>query len=1122
MMADTIIEKIGADSKPVATKVEPVSNTINADTIIGKVMAYKPVAKKVRPVPGVMPEDARVIRQIPEDPLLTLPLLSAQPPEFKPIPKISEETLGKVLNNGDGFLWPEEAKLFAHVLVLNHRALANSADERGTLRDDYFSPYIIPTIDHEPWVERNIPLPYGLRDTIIGIIKEKIAVGVYEPSQAAYRSKWFCVPKPRSNKIRVVHDLQKLNAVTIRDAGLPPNLDEVVEPFAGRACYTVFDLYSGYDARKVAPESRDLTSFNTPLGLYRLTVLPQGFTNAVTEFQRCMSFVLADEIPKVVAVFIDDLPVKGPSSRYMIGDTYETIPENTGIRRFIWEHALNVHRVLHRLGCAGATVTLLKLTLCRPEALIVGQRCTINGRLPDTAKISKILNWPPLKTVTQVRAFLGLCGTVRIWILNYSLVTLPLRELIRKETTIVWNTRRQQAMDKLKELITSAPALISIDYALGTPIRMGVDSSHIAVGFILWQDDLNGVRRPARYGSLPMNERESRYSQPKLELYGLYRALRHWRIYIVYVKPLIVEMDAKFIRDMLNNPDMQPNAAMNRWIQNILLFDIQLVHVPGVQHVGPDALSRRPFAEGDDEVEDDEANLWLTKAVHLYERTGGDWSGRFQPQPRPDFHSRDGRREYSMEGYIYSQMGFGFKTSPKLVDEDGLHHVAKFLDTLEWPSHITSDTARKRFLEKVHRFHLDGGKLWKKRLRKEPVEVILNPDRRKDVMKQAHEDLGHRGVFGTTKTLIERFWWPGMYDDIWWHVKSCHECQIRSTKKVEIPITISEPARIFAKIHVDIMLMTKAQGFRYIVAARDDLTGATEGRALRKASARNLAKFFWEEIICRYGGIGSVVTDNGSETKGAFDEMMRRYQIPHIPISAYNSKANGVVERSHFITREALVKSCEGNINKWPEKVTHVFFADRVTTRRATGFSPYFLLYGVDPVLPFDLTEATYLVPGFRHGLTTIELLALRVRQLEKKEEDVDRAAETIRKSRMRSKEVFEMRYKRRLTKREYKEGELVLVRNKAIEEELDRKHKPRYLGPFAVVRRTKGGSYVLKELDGSVSRRGIAASRLLPYYARDGQPISPDDLPWNENNVDEDMGTDGEDSDEELSDDEA
>jgi hypothetical protein len=60
-----------------------------------------------------------------------------------------------------------------------------------------------------------------------------------------------------------------------------------------------------------------------------------------------------------------------------------------------------------------------------------------------------------------------------------------------------------------------------------------------------------------------MSECESRYLQPKLELFGLYRALQHWRLYIISIKNFHVEVDAKFIQGLLNNPDLQPDAAMN-------------------------------------------------------------------------------------------------------------------------------------------------------------------------------------------------------------------------------------------------------------------------------------------------------------------------------------------------------------------------------------------------------------------------------------------------------------------------------------------------------------------------------------------------------------------------------
>ena len=176
---------------------------------------------------------------------------------------------------------------------------------------------------------------------------------------------------------------------------------------------------------------------------------------------------------------------------------------------------------------------------------------------------------------------------------------------------------------------------------------------------------------------------------------------------------------------------------------------------------------------------------------------------------------------------------------------------------------------------------------------------------------------------------------------------------------------------------MDIMLIPRAHGFHYIVAARDDWSLAAEGRALHKASAANLAKFFWEEIICRYGTIGEVVTDNGPEVKGAFEELVRRYDIHQIKISAYNSKANGVVERGHFITREGIVKLYNGKLDQWPSKVHHTFFADKCIVCKSTGFSLFYLLHRVDPVLPFDLTEATYLVHGFHSGIKTVELLAL-------------------------------------------------------------------------------------------------------------------------------------------------
>ena len=81
--------------------------------------------------------------------------------------------------------------------------------------------------------------------------------------------------------------------------------------------------------------------------------------------------------------------------------------------------------------------------------------------------------------------------------------------------------------------------------------------------------------------------------------------LRVLRFHLVGICNLIVEMDTLYICRMLNNPDLQPNAMMNRWIAAILLFSFKLVHVPAEKHHRPDGLSQREPMDGEDNDKDD-------------------------------------------------------------------------------------------------------------------------------------------------------------------------------------------------------------------------------------------------------------------------------------------------------------------------------------------------------------------------------------------------------------------------------------------------------------------------------------------------------------------------------------
>ena len=94
------------------------------------------------------------------------------------------------------------------------------------------------------------------------------------------------------------------------------------------------------------------------------------------------------------------------------------------------------------------------------------------------------------------------------------------------------------------------------------------------------------------------------------------RALWATRIHIIGVQKLFVEMNAKFVKGMINNPNVQPNATINRWIAAILLFDLEIRHVPAKKHTGADGLSRRPRAPEDEDPEED-LEEWVEDAMSL-------------------------------------------------------------------------------------------------------------------------------------------------------------------------------------------------------------------------------------------------------------------------------------------------------------------------------------------------------------------------------------------------------------------------------------------------------------------------------------------------------------------------
>jgi hypothetical protein len=183
---------------------------------------------------------------------------------------------------------------------------------------------------------------------------------------------------------------------------------------------------------------------------------------------------------------------------------------------------------------------------------------------------------------------------------------------------------------------------------------------------------------------------------------------------------------------MLNKPDLQPNATINRWIQGILLFDFTLIHVPADKFKGPDALSRCRLGEGEEVPEEDDS--WLDE-IALFA----------------------GLPPVSL---VSTEVASLDKTNRSKEDKV-LLQIYHFLTTLEVPE-IENNQQRHRFIKRATKFFVRNNELYKRNGVNTPLRAIIDLPVRYQLLEQAHENLGHRGEQAVFQTLHKRFYWPNL------------------------------------------------------------------------------------------------------------------------------------------------------------------------------------------------------------------------------------------------------------------------------------------------------------------------------------------------------------------------
>ena len=1052
---------------------------------------FKRVADKIRPVnatesDGSVPTGYPNWQKVCEEKYFTEYRAADIKTEFDEflMPRISTIARGarlilerkeKILIRKD--LLPKERALLRELLFKREGCLAWEWSHMSIIFPEVMPPQRIKTVPHEAWQHPGFRIPMALKGTVEEMLQERLQKGVLEHCDGPYRNPWFLVKKKASGKYRLVNAAMMINKVTIRDANMPPDADEFVEEFAGMAMTSAVDLFSGYDQIPLDERDRNMTAIQTPLGLLRQTTLLQGATNSVPQFQRVISWILLS-ILAFAKPFMDDVPVKGPRTRY--NDEFA----RPGIRRFVLEHLQNLDKTLYLLELAGARVSAEKSQLAMSGLEIVGWVCDSNGRRPDERKVAKLTNWPIPTNKDEVRSFVGLAVYFRILVECFQIIMIPLYAVLRKNAVFVWGKAEQTAFDEIKTILSSFPAVMPIDYQLVPFVLIiAVDASGLGWGGVMMQLR-DGKRRVARYESGVWSRVEATYDAGKLECRAVLKTLkkfRHW----LYGIHFILETDANTLVSQLNRPASDlPGALVTRWITWIRLFDFEVKHVPGKKNGAADGLSRRPATEEELQEQEKERDVdeFIAAEISFL---------RVAVSP--------------VETMVSVEIPTtGGNSSPRILDDsysDESEQIARFLTTLCRPPEM-SRSEFAVFKKRALKFIVQDRYLFYRGHGRDLImrRVLDRLEDRERVLQGVHNELAHKGREATYNLLAKRYYWPGLYEETAKFVRACFECQARDPVRSFEPTASTRPLRLWEKWFVDTTPAPNENGYKAVVQARDSASGWLEARSLKELTPKRVAQFIWEDIICRHGVPHEVVIDFGPEMRSELREFLKKYGVYVTSISAYHPQSNGPAERAMRTLKDALSKMTNGYENdpasesgspSWTNQLSLAILADRATLHAHTGISPFRFVCGVDAVLPIDLEVPTWASLPWETVETRADLIAMRAKQISRRDQDIEDAVLRLQRLRDQNKEFQDAH--RNLRVSPLQKDELVLLHDTRLEDDLTSKNKLRFrwTGPYRITKDFHNGSYEIAELDGTIYRQmnpdstAINGSRLKRFHYR-------------------------------------
>lgn len=353
----------------------------------------------------------------------------------------------------------------------------------------------------------------------------------------------------------------------------------------------------------------------------------------------------------------------------------------------------------------------------------------------------------------------------------------------------------------------------------------------------------------------------------------------------------------------------------------------------------------------------------------------------------------------------------------------------------------------------------------------------------------------HFGVHKTEELITRYFWWPGLRDFVQSQIKTCDTCQRNKAqnkpsagKLMPLPV----PGYRWEAVSLDLItdLPKTNSGYDAVCVFVDKLTKMVHVcPTVSSCDAPDIAQIFIRDVCRLHGLPKQVIHDRGTQfTSHFFTRLCQGFGVKQLPSTAFHPQTDGQTERVNRVLEDVLRHFTNAEQTNWDTLLPMVEFAINNSQHASSGFTPFYLNYGLHPNTPLSIQLPTVEeAPATDLGAPAVTKFVAYLQAAVNKAKTLLLAAQNRQKT---------YADKRRSPDPDYGVGQEVLLSSKNIPLKHPGSNKllPRWLGPFRVAKRVSSVAYKL-ELPNTMSRLHpvFHVSLLKPYYS-DGsyQPPPP------------------------------